>query len=1027
MRVGMFPHLKGLGKHESGIRRVVEAYVRHMPKFGVEIVDPKDPPYDLRAAHAGMTGVELDVCHCHGLYWTADYHAPLWEWRANHNVIEAIRHAKEVTVPSRWVAETFERDMHFSPTIVPHGIDADEWAHKSENQGYVLWNKNRTGDVCDPTPMLDLARKASRAHFVTTFAGDNTPNNVQVEGLQPHNRMKKMIQQAGVYLSTTKETFGIGILEAMASGVPVLGYGHGGILDLVEHGVQGYLAQPGNIDDLYEGLRYCLQHREALAANAQIRAREFSWQAACKKLAEVYDWAALDEPPTATIVIPSYNYADKVGRAVQSAIDQTYKGLREIVVVDDGSDDDGQTYRVVNAFEDRRVRYIRQENAGVAHARNRGIASTNSKYITCLDADDALAPNFLEVCIPELEADRSLGVVYTGLWYIKPDGEEGKSPWPEEFDYEKQLKRQNQIPTACVFRKEAWSRLGGYRQRYAPQGAGAEDAEFWLRMGAFGYGAKRATSAPLFIYSWQSGRVSGDPDYREVDWTGWHPWTRDRQFPMACIAEPRRFSHPVRQYDNPIVSVIVPVGPGHEHEVLNVLDSLEAQTLRGWEAIVVWDTPSQENLSYLRTAFPFVRWIKSHEGAPYTPQGAGWARNRGAEAARAHFLVFVDADDWLLPNALEDMVDGYAATGNIVYGDYVERSMVPDPEAYVEKIKSDPRGSVYGQTGNEVIVGRKAFDYECEEAVRQPNPERMYIWNLVTSFVPKAWHDEIGGFDENMPSWEDWDYYIRLARSGKCFSRITSELVLYRHHTGGRRQIGMKEYRRLVEYLQDKYEGEEPMGCNCGGKKSATLIRNNPLARATNGGSTAAATEASMQDENMVMCVYRSPNRGQHNVTGNATRINYGHRSAGERFLVHEADIRARPQDFVPVEELAPAAAPPPPAPAPAPAPPPQTEPAPQEAAAPAEAIEPDTEAFEVDREFEDVPEGQIQRPEVDHDEPIDLQSLPGITTAIQEEMEARDIATVGDILELGVEGLTEIRGIGDSKAATIIGYVKNL
>jgi glycosyltransferase involved in cell wall biosynthesis len=100
--------------------------------------------------------------------------------------------------------------------------------------------------------------------------------------------MKSMVKQAMVYLSSTKETFGIGTLEALASGVPVLGFDHGGNRDLVKHGVNGYLARPLDYDDLAEGLRYCMKHRKVLSDNARESVKGFTWGKACEKLAQVY-------------------------------------------------------------------------------------------------------------------------------------------------------------------------------------------------------------------------------------------------------------------------------------------------------------------------------------------------------------------------------------------------------------------------------------------------------------------------------------------------------------------------------------------------------------------------------------------------------------------------------------------------------------------------------------------------------------------------------------------------------------------
>jgi len=287
----MYPQLSNFDKWESGIKRVVEAYYKYAPQYGIQYVkDTED--CDVVAIHAGMA-TKFDkslpmVAHCHGLYWTADYSASAWEWRANADVVWSLWNATLITVPSDWVAETIRRDMRIDPVVIHHGIEADEWRHNKKIAGHVLWNKNRNADVCDPRDVGALAKISPEYRFMTTFKPEGAPNNVSEIGLIDHDKMKSMIQTAGVYLSTTKETFGIGVLEALASGTPVLGYDFGGNKIMVEHGVNGYLARPGDIDDLKNGLEYCRQNRYVLSENAKHIARRFSWSEAMAKVSDTY-------------------------------------------------------------------------------------------------------------------------------------------------------------------------------------------------------------------------------------------------------------------------------------------------------------------------------------------------------------------------------------------------------------------------------------------------------------------------------------------------------------------------------------------------------------------------------------------------------------------------------------------------------------------------------------------------------------------------------------------------------------------
>ena len=273
--------------NEGGVLRVIEAYHKHSVEFGIKYVGDGEE-YDLLASHFGATGGNVDVAHLHGFVWGNNLSVD--ELSVNRDIAEACRNASEITVPSEWVAMTIKRDMRLSPHIVPHGIDVDDWTYssKDESGGYVLWNKNRYDAVCNPTAVVKLAEAFPDHLFLTTFAPRNNLPNIKTIGLVNHNVMKPMIQNAGVYLSTVKETFGIGVLEAMASRLPVLGWDIGGNKDLVIHGETGYLARNGDYDDLREGLDYCLKYADILGENAFEAVKKYTWESVMEKVHDVY-------------------------------------------------------------------------------------------------------------------------------------------------------------------------------------------------------------------------------------------------------------------------------------------------------------------------------------------------------------------------------------------------------------------------------------------------------------------------------------------------------------------------------------------------------------------------------------------------------------------------------------------------------------------------------------------------------------------------------------------------------------------
>jgi glycosyltransferase involved in cell wall biosynthesis len=127
-----------------------------------------------------------------------------------------------------------------------------------------------------------------------------------------------------------------------------------------------------------------------------------------------------DYNPLVSVVIPVYKGAAYVGQAIESVLAQTYRNI-EIIVVDDGSPDDGATRRAVEAYLPR-VRYIYQENGGVAAALNTGARNMRGEIFSWLSHDDLFVPDKTE---KQIEFIRQLGrkdaVLYSDYMIVDPD------------------------------------------------------------------------------------------------------------------------------------------------------------------------------------------------------------------------------------------------------------------------------------------------------------------------------------------------------------------------------------------------------------------------------------------------------------------------------------------------------------------------------------------------------------------------------------------------------------------------------
>src|SRR5207302_8191618 len=98
-----------------------------------------------------------------------------------------------------------------------------------------------------------------------------------------------------------------------------------------------------------------------------------------------------------SVIIPAYNAASYVQRAVDSVLRQSHQEF-EVIIVDDGSKDNTQEI-VQSCLSDSRFRYLYRENGGPSAAKNLGARASKGEYLVFLDADDFLAPNALEAML----------------------------------------------------------------------------------------------------------------------------------------------------------------------------------------------------------------------------------------------------------------------------------------------------------------------------------------------------------------------------------------------------------------------------------------------------------------------------------------------------------------------------------------------------------------------------------------------------------------------------------------------------
>lgn len=187
-------------------------------------------------------------------------------------------------------------------------------------------------------------------------------------------------------------------------------------------------------------------------------------------------------PPRVSVIIPTYNQAALLDKALQSVICQTFSDWEAIVI--DNHSDDG-TRDVVEAFRDDRIRYVAFSNKGIiAASRNLGIRMAAGSVIAFLDSDDLWYPSKLSVCMGSLECGAE--AVSHGL-RVRRNGilEETLGPKSAmENVFEVLLYQGNSAiaTSAVMIKKEVLDRLGVFSED--PSFVTAEDYELWLRLAA---------------------------------------------------------------------------------------------------------------------------------------------------------------------------------------------------------------------------------------------------------------------------------------------------------------------------------------------------------------------------------------------------------------------------------------------------------------------------------------------------------------------------------------------------------------
>ena len=231
--------------------------------------------------------------------------------------------------------------------------------------------------------------------------------------------------------------------------------------------------------------------------------------------------------PMISVVIPMFNVEKYIEQSIQSVLGQTYHNF-ELILVDDGCSDN--TLKLVEQFEDHRIRLIQQKNRGLSGARNTGIDASRGFYIALLDADDFWNPEKLAKHLHHLNNNPGVGVSYCPSLFVDEDSKLlGIGQFPKLTNVSKQhIFCRNPVGngSAAVIRRSLLNDIGyfglnqdKYRKMYFDESLRqSEDIELWTRIALTTQWKFEGITEPLTYYRVNEGGLSANIEGQLHSW-----------------------------------------------------------------------------------------------------------------------------------------------------------------------------------------------------------------------------------------------------------------------------------------------------------------------------------------------------------------------------------------------------------------------------------------------------------------------------------------------------------------------------
>lgn len=491
----------------------------------------------------------------------------------------------------------------------------------------------------------------------------------------------------------------------------------------------------------------------------------------------------------ASIISACYNHGKYIPEMLESVFNQTFQNF-EVIIVNDGSSDN--TKGILDKIKHEKVRIFHTENHGPAHARNYAIQRAVGEIVMNLDADDRIAPTFLEKCVSVLDSKPKVGIVYSDVEFF---GAKTGLYKLQEATIENMLFENRIVANAC-FRKSDWKKTSGY---YNELYHDLEDYDFWLSILELGREIFKIDESLVFYRTYkkpnESRSVSSKENIEKVYeniilvfkrheklykkfpkiW-GYFTTLENKLLLQQATEKPDLTNN---QSPQPTFSIITPTCR-RPKLLKRSIQSVLNQSFKDFELLIIDDANDPETVKIILDFNSNKIRYFAHDNQ----RGASAAYNSGIKLARGQYINFLDDDDEYLPGILEKIFTTFQKTDDKIGFIWTGIVNVSDTE-----------------NGEEILNSRKwsAEFHDIESGLI----ESTTIGNGFGLSIRKECVRKIGYYDESLKVGVDTDFMIRL--SAHFAFQVIPEVLIKIHHGNSQLtdkkndEIRWQSYKKIIE------------------------------------------------------------------------------------------------------------------------------------------------------------------------------------------------------------------------------------